>query len=76
MDLWRLYPDGTGLSRVTWFGGAPNGWGGFTQHAGWPAPSYVVAGELAFDQADPHSMYAAVASDANAKNVDCYLDVA
>jgi hypothetical protein len=73
MDMWRIRPDGTGLSRVTWFGGNPCGWGAYCQVSGYPPRTYIVVGGIAINQADPTKIYAQVALDMNAKSVDAYL---
>jgi hypothetical protein len=56
LDLWRMRPDGSGRQRVT----------AFNQRA------YANVEGLAFDPADPRSIYAAVASDPGSETIDAY----
>lgn len=67
MDLHRIRPDGTGMARVSWFGM------GVKTPAGWPkARPYADVLGVAFDPADPKSIYAGVTYDPNATTVDCW----
>lgn len=62
LDLWRIQPDGSNMTRVSWFN---------TKKSGWPAPKYSVVGGLAFDLANPDVIYAGVSHGGT--GIDCWM---
>jgi hypothetical protein len=67
MDVWSYNADGTGRTRVSFFGGVGANPG--VQAPGWPAPRYVVAGGMAWLGG---RWIVGLAGDAQAKVMDAY----
>lgn len=71
MDLWSMNPDGTDRHRMTYYGGRPNGSGGYDQVVGFPAPSYsIVLGGMAV--LPDGSLLVGRTASANATTIDAY----
>jgi hypothetical protein len=67
MDVWSYNADGTGRTRVSFFGGTGPDPG--VQVPGWPAPRYVVAGGMAWLGG---KWIVGLAGDAQAQVMDAY----